>query len=208
MIPKIIHQIFLSVNGSKIEDNYIFMKGRRKWISWCMKNGYVYKYHNGDNITRYLQTDEQREFYFNLKYTWQKIDFIRYCIINKEGGVYIDLDIFPKEIYHDNFGKYIQRNEYIVGVWFDKKNKKLQPSNSIIGFKKNKLNDLIKYSMEQTLLKSQMPIYDTWKIRYMKHTTGVCMFMRWVKKKGLSFTLKLHDFVKDLETATWTKNFG
>ena len=53
-----------------------------------------------------------------------------------------------------------------------------------------------------------MEIYDTWKIRFMKQTTGVQMFMRWVKKKNLKYNLKLHDYIVDHETATWTKNFG
>lgn len=207
MIPKIIHQIFISVNGSKIEDNYIFMKGKRKWLDWSMKHGYLYKFHTEDNITRHL-TNEEFDFYDTLRYTWQKIDFIRYCIINKQGGIYIDLDIYPKNITHDSFDKYIQRNEYVLGVWFDKKKNRLEPSNSIIGFEKNKLNDLIEYSMEETKKKSEMEIYDTWKIRFMKQTTGVQMFMRWVKKKNLKYNLKLHDYIVDHETATWTKNFG
>ena len=208
MIPKIIHQIFMSVNGSSIDDNYLFMKGRRKWINWCMKNGYIYKYHSDNNITRYLQTDEQRDFYFSLRYTWQKIDFIRYCIINKEGGIYVDLDIYPKNITFDNFGKFVQRNDYVIGVWYDKKNKKLTPSNSILAFPKNKLTSLINYSMEQTDEKNKIDSYKNWKIRYMLQTTGVNMFRRWVKKNNLKYSLQLHDYVKDLETSSWLNNFG
>lgn len=208
MIPKIIHQIFISVNDSKLEDHYMFVKGKKKWLSWCMVNGYLYKFHSEDNITRYLETDEQRDFYFNLRYTWQKIDFIRYCIINKEGGVYIDLDIFPKQIYFDNFGKFIQRNKYVIGVWYDKKNNKLNASNSLLAFPKNELTGLINYSMEETKEKDNIEVYKTWKIRYMLQTTGVNMFKRWVKKNNMNYSLKLHDYIVDHETATWTKNFG
>jgi|TARA_B100000073_G_C23708803_1_gene563399 hypothetical protein len=207
MIPKIIHQIFLSVNGSKIEDHYLFMKGRKKWINWCMRYGYIYKFHTDENITRYL-TEEQFDFWNTLKYKWQKIDFIRYCIINKEGGVYIDLDIYPRQITFHSFDKYIQQNDYLIGIWYDEKNNKLTPSNSILAFKKNKLTSLIKYSMEETEKKNQIEVYATWKKRYMLQTTGVRMFGRWVKKNNLKFSMKLHDYVKDLETATWHSNFG
>jgi len=207
MIPKIIHQIFLSVNGSKIEDHYLFMKGKKKWKSWCRKYNYKYIYHSDENIEKYLNPDEL-DFWQTLKYKWQKIDFIRYCIINKQGGVYIDMDIYPKEITFHNFDKYIQQNEYLIGVWFDKKKNKLFPSNSILGFDKNKLSSLIKYSMEETKKKNQIEIYKTWKVRYMLQTTGVRAFMRWVKKNNLKFSLKLHKYVKDLETATWHDNFG
>ena len=62
--------------------------------------------------------------------------------------------------------------------------------------------------MEETSIKSKMPIYDNWKKRYMLQTTGVRMFTRWVKKNNLEYSLKLHDYVKDLETATWHNNFG
>jgi mannosyltransferase OCH1-like enzyme len=207
MVPKIIHQIFLSVNGSKIEDHYLFIKGRKKWINWCKRYGYIYKFHTDENIEKYLNPDEL-DFWNTLKYKWQKIDFIRYCIINKEGGVYIDLDIYPRQITFHSFDKYIQKNEYLIGVWFDKKNNKLTPSNSILAFKKNKLTSLIKYSMEETEKKNQIEVYATWKKRYMLQTTGVRMFGRWVKKNNLKYSIKLHDYVKDLETATWHSNFG
>ncbi len=206
-IPKIIHQIFLSVNGSKIEDHYLFMKGRRKWINWCNRYRYIYKFHTDENIEKYLNAEELN-FWNTLKYKWQKIDFIRYCIINKDGGIYIDLDIYPRQITFHSFDKYIQQNEYLIGVWFDEKNNKLTPSNSILAFEKNKLTSLIKYSMEETEKKNQIEVYATWKKRYMLQTTGVRMFGRWVKKNNLKYSIKLHKYIKDLETATWHSNFG
>ena len=61
-----------------------------------------------------------------------KIDFIRYCIINKQGGVYIDLDIYPRHITFHSFDKYIQQNEYLIGVWFDEKNNMRTNDNFLI----------------------------------------------------------------------------
>ena len=62
--------------------------------------------------------------------------------------------------------------------------------------------------MEETEKKNQIEVYATWKKRYMLQTTGVRMFGRWVKKNNLKFSMKLHDYIKDLETATWHSNFG
>jgi mannosyltransferase OCH1-like enzyme len=208
---KILHQIFMSVNGSKIQDYPIYIEGQKKWLKWCKKHKYKYNYVTGATIQEYYLTDPKiRDFYNNLKYDWQRIDFAKYLIINKDGGVYIDLDIHPANKKNKiNLAQLFEYNEYIIGVWYDKKKEKLTPSNSIIYFsKKNKLNSLIKYSMEQTLLKSSMPVYDTWIKRYMLHTTGVRMFIRWVNKNKIKYNSDISKYIKDYETAAWHTNFG
>lgn len=207
MITKTIHQIFFSVNGSKFNEHPIYIEGRKKWINWCKKSGYVYKFHTKKSIEKYYLNDPRiRDFYNNLRFVWQKIDFAKYLIINQDGGLYIDLDIYPRPLV--NFKKYISQQEYIIGIWFDKEKDKLTSSNSILGFKKNQLNSLIDYSMEETMTKSSIPVYQTWVKRFMLQTTGVRMFMRWVKKYNLKYSIVLSDYIIDFETKQWNKNFG
>lgn len=206
MIEKTIHQIFLKVSDKSIEDYPLFLRNSKKLKTWSEKHGYEYKFHTDTNIDKYFKDKRISDFYNSLRFKWQKIDFLRYVIINHEGGIYIDLDI---EILDNvNFDKYIESSEYILGNWYNPKTKVTEVSNSVIGFEKNKLTSLIEYSISETLSKREIKVYETWRKRFMLQTTGVRMFKRWAKKKKKSYSEDLNSFIKDYASCTWNSNFG
>ena len=209
-IPKIIHQVFLDI-GTPLKDFPIFIAGQEKWKSWCEENGYEYKFWTSDTIERRLQFDKSiYDFYYELRYTWQRIDFIRYVLLNYYGGVYIDLDVHPLPrtiLKMVNFDKYITSQDYILGSWYNTKTKKWEITNGVMGFEATKLTSLINYSIEQVEEKSKLDIYKKWKIRFMLQTTGVRMFKRWCKHKKYDRSEDLYTYVKDYATATWLSNF-
>lgn len=206
MIEKIIHQVFLKVSDKSIEDYPLYLRNSKKLKTWCKKYGYEYKLHFDNNIDTYLKDEKIRLFYESLRFKWQKIDFIRYVILNQDGGIYIDLDI---EILDNvDFDKYIESNTYILGNWYNPDRKKYEVSNSIIGVEKNKLNSLIDYCISETISKRKIKVYETWKKRFMLQTTGVRMFKRWAKKKKKTYSEDLNNFIKDYATCTWHSDFG
>ena len=206
MIEKIVHQMFLGETGERIEDFPLYLENSKKWRNWAKRNGYKYKFYRAKDIEEYLDS-EMKYFYDNLRYKWQRIDFSRYLVLNRDGGVYIDLDIAPTKYGMDNFSDYIQSNDYILNKWYNGKTGKWELNNALMGFRKGVLGGLINYSISETYKKSGEEIYKKWKVRYMLHTTGVRMFKRWCKMNGLSYSEDIDKYVKDHCTASWLKNF-
>ena len=82
LIPNTIIQIFLKVNPTaSITDFPIFQARRILWRQYAEMKGFKYIYLNDDNIAEYL--GEHREFYYNMRYNWNRIDFLRYLVLNK-----------------------------------------------------------------------------------------------------------------------------
>ena len=89
MIPKIIHQTW-----SSKEENHSIDKLRDTWIK---KNPhFLYHYYDDNDIHAYIEEhfDEHTLHCYNRIVNGSlKADFFRYCVLYKEGGVYIDVDI-------------------------------------------------------------------------------------------------------------------
>ena len=140
-----------------------------------------------------------------MRFTWNRIDFIRYLVLNKIGGFYIDLDIEPN-FDRDLFD--LSKEPLILNKWFEPKKQKWEITNSLMGCRPGFFTDLIKFSISQYNDKSNMEVYKTRKIRFMMHTTGVRMFKKWCKVNGYTYTPEIHEYVTDGCTATWLKNFN
>ena len=205
MIEKVIHQIFFNI-GNAITAFPLYVNNKKKWIQWAKDNNYIYKFYTSVEA-ELLLTNEMKIFYNSLRFQWQKIDFCRYLILNKYGGIYIDLDIEPNNTNEKDFNKYIENSDYILNKWFNPKTNKWELNNALMGFPKNSFNELIKYSIEETIKRKNSETYKIWKIRYMLQTTGVRMFKRWCKIVGYTYSPDIHEYVIDHCTASWLKNF-
>ena len=204
LIPNTIVQIFLHMKlTSSMNDHPIFQTNRLLWRQYAEQKGFRYIFLNDDNIAEYL--GEYRDFYYSMRYNWNRIDFLRYLVLNKIGGIYIDLDIEP------NFGVdlfELSQQKLILNKWYDIKKKEWELTNSIIGCRPGFLTELIKFSISQYKKKEIMDVYKTRKIRFMLHTTGVRMFKKWCKINGYTYTPEITDYITDGCTATWLKDFN
>ena len=207
MIPKIIHQVFLGQTDN-LEQYPHFGENMEKWQNWAEKNGWEYNFYDKTDIINLIDNGDLLRFYINLRYNWCRIDFCRYLIINKFGGLYVDLDIAPNDGKYETLSSYIMTRDYILGLWDNKKTGKTEITNSLIGFKAGELTDLIEYSIAETKSKSQMEIYNKWKIRFFLQTTGVRMFARWCKIKKYTYDRNIYKYITDTCTATWLNNFN
>lgn len=203
-IPNKIIQIFLPATYKKITDKTLFCVNKILWQQYAEKYGFQYYYICQDNIDEYL--GDHREFFYKLRYNWNRVDFARYLVMNKLGGFYFDLDIAP-EFDMDLFDL-VYKKQIVLGTWTDPKTDVREISNSVIGCRPGQLDSLIKYSISEYKKNESKTIYKTWKIRFMLHTTGVRMFKRWAKKQ------KLHAFVYekmywyDHASKSWLTNFN
>ena len=192
----------------KVEKNLnefpLFEKNKLEWQKYCNDWGFKYIFIDDNNYVDYL--GEHVEFYNNLEFIWMKIDFLRYLVINKLGGIYIDLDIEPK---HDADLYDLLDMKYIINKWQDPKTLKWEVTNSILGAMEGDLTPLIEYVKNETERCRKIPCYKIRKIRFMLHTVGVRAFKRWCRIKKISYTQTIKNYTVDHMASTWTtEKFG
>lgn len=107
MIPKIIHQ-----TGPSNRDDWhpIWFKCQESWI----KNfpNYQYVFWNDEDIDTLVKNHypEYLQMYQDFPVHIMKIDFIRFCLMDKFGGIYADLDYYC----YKNFESEIIKDCYVV----------------------------------------------------------------------------------------------
>ena len=196
-IPINIIQCFLGEKDS-IDKYPLFQANKIQWINYSEVKGYRYIFITKDNVEEYL--GEHKKFYYGLRHAWQRIDFIRYLVLNKIGGIYIDLDCEP-DFDRDLFSLF--NRDFILNKWFNPTRQKYELNNAVIGCKVGALTSLIKYCREETERVNNMDIYEIRKVRHMLNSTGVRMFKRWAKKEKITYTPEIHDYLTDHCSATW-----
>jgi len=119
-------------------------------------------------------------------------DFIRYCILYHEGGIYIDCDVHPiRDI------RYLFKKPYFFVRWAnDKRN---LPYNAILGSTKahplyGEILEEVKRSYRE---KSKKTIYKRWKGRFIFQVTGHYMLQRVIRNypvplKNILNILRIH----------------
>ena len=175
-----IHQVYGIFNdGIELSDIPIYKQNVDETQLFCKLHNYEYKLWNLSDCENLIKEDfsEYWQLWQDYRFDIQRCDFIRYCILFKFGGLYLDCDIRPMKKLDAIF------NEPIFFVhWADDKNKK--PYNAILGSLKNQnlFIQIIKQCKIDFYEKSKIKSYDTWKGRFVFQTTGHSMLERVMKK--------------------------
>ena len=214
MIPKIIHQIYFNLFDKELEENDIFLQSHN-----ICKNPKGYEYMLWDETSTFelLKNDYPSyiDFYNNLRYDIQRLDFIRFCILHKYGGIYIDLDMIILQPL-DN----LLKNEFVFhNIRNVKENYSFIENDFIATAPKNKMWE---YIMQGCVLnyeqKKKIKVYDTWKGRFVLQTTGPKFLARCIKAmypnyKPMQITYtkwsqddKTNYYIEDYKLNTWIKN--
>jgi len=192
-IPKIIHQIYFDLGHGKLKDTRYY----KSHISFKKIKGFKYKLWNErecDNLVKNNFSKKIYNFYINLRFGIQKLELLRFCILYKYGGIYIDLDIYPLK----NFNTLLNRNILFHNIIPVKSNYAYIENDLMGSIKHNPFwLELIDYSMKQYKIKSKIKIYDSWKGRFVNQTTGPKMISRFVKK--------YYPNIKPLSSIVYTK---
>lgn len=182
MIPKILHQVFLGFDTPNISDIPIYSKCQKQ-TKKCLKTYGKWKYK--------LWTDQQCEnlvenYYPEFIQLWNdftqpimKADFIRYLILHHEGGIYLDLDIYPIK----NFNSLLNKSE-IFTTWHNDTRK--LPYNALLGSRKN--NPLfmeIAHHSKKSFYEKSKTLPPSWKGRLVFHSTGHYMLKRVLKRHNI-----------------------
>jgi len=196
-----IHQIFLKVRGKEFTSNDIFVKSSLAWQDFCKKNDMGYRLWTDDNI--YGLRSAYQEIFDKLdeegRDPFVKVDYLRPVVLDIFGGCYVDLDIFP----NDNFKELYDSNDIIIGSWTNPKNNKRYLNNNVLKLDGDIAKEVINHYKTQIYEKSQIKVYDTWKLRYIMQTCGPKSLARYCKSKKITYTPNLDNYITDYTTATW-----
>jgi len=180
MIPKIIHQIYFNLYDKSVEEIPLYKKS----IETLKKinpnyNHILWTEKKCEKLLK-SQGNKYFDFYKQMKYNIQRIDFMRFVILYTQGGFYADLDLLNikkldtllnKKFVGYTFKKFIPKHpEFIQSDFFG------APKNSKIFLL---LMDLCEPNYNKVISKK---IYNQWKGRFVLQTTGPRYVSRIIKK--------------------------
>lgn len=103
-IPKVVHQIWL---GGEVPEEYII------WMStWMNMEGWEYKLWRDSDVEKFSL--HNRELYNNAKDYGEKADILRYEILYREGGLYVDVDF--ENVNPGLFDRFNQSFDFYAGI--------------------------------------------------------------------------------------------
>lgn len=183
----IIHQIFFNIGKGELKEIPRFYECYQNNKKKCDKQGITYKLWTRKAVEKLLEKKENlvyKRIYYEFDQDIMRIDFARYLILYRFGGIYVDLDIcILKSI------KYLFQKDYFFVRWHDSK----LPYNAILGTKKNNelYKDILDHCIESYDEKKNNPIYKKWKGRFVFQTTGHFMLQRVLKKHKIKYFLDI-----------------
>ena len=198
-----VHQIYGIFNdGVELSDIPIYKQNVDETQHFCKLHGYQYKLWNLEDCEKLIKEDfsEYLKLWQDYRYPIQRADFIRYLILYKFGGLYIDCDIRPIR----NLDSVFSESFYFVN-WSD--DKKRLPYNAIMAtHQNNKLFlEIMKQCEKDFYEKSKIEKYKEWKGRFIFQTTGHHMLERAMKKNKINKDKCFHNV---LYIRNQTKNNG
>ena len=181
---KIVHQVYgIFDDGVPLEDIDVFYENVTKTEKFCTEKGYEYKMWNLKECNSLINTHfkQYKKLWNQFRLPIQKADFIRYCILYEEGGIYVDCDIHPLRDLDNLFQK-----DYFFVTWHD--DKKKLPYNAVMGSQKGEdiFLKIMKHCEESYRKLSKKEIYKTWKGRFVFQTTGHMMLNRVLKSEKVN----------------------
>jgi len=191
MIPKIIHQIFIKFkDGKDLIQIPEFLESQKKVKKYCEEKKYTYKLWDEGEVYDLIREDypQYEELYNDFRFEIQKCDFVRYLILHRYGGIYLDLDIYP--LRERDMSKLFEK-DYFFTRWCD--DKQNLPYIAVMGSEAGQdiFQKIAEHCKESTYEKQKMEIYQKWTGRLVFQTTGHFMVHRVLKKNKVPQDKKL-----------------
>ena len=205
MIPKLIHQVFWKFTDKELDEIEAFKQHQALTKKFCNEYQYEYRLWSLSDCENLLNEfyPEYIQLWQDFRYDIQRADFIRYLILHKFGGFYLDLDVSPICDLKD-----LLINDSIFTTWASDKN--MKPYNAVMGSTPN--NSLfIKICYEcmiRTYEKQNMEIYRTWKGRLIFQTTGHYLLNRVVPKHLIKKLMAVQNDEKGISDISDTAYFS
>jgi hypothetical protein len=190
-----IHQIFLDIGKGDLSD-------RPVWLEHIERNkklnpNYTHILWDDSKVDKFIEEEvpEYKEMIQSFRNKFYLIDFIRYCILWKYGGIYIDCDCGCK--------KSIEDIDYILGS-FDHHTGENKVNNNVIRFKtKEEYKSLLDFCVSEYNRIIDNDLYKGMPGRHFTNSTGARMFQRFCRKNKYSSDIVFAEYFYDEEGKSW-----
>ena len=178
MIQKKIHQIFFNIQNKKINEIKLFIQSRESHLK--INNDFKYKLWNEKQCDKLIKNKmpQYYNFYKNLKFDIQRIDFMKYAICYLKGGIYTDLDM----VVIKNFTPLIHQKFFFHTFSHLSKTEKISNDffGCIKGWKGFKI--FLEELVDNYNNKIKIKIYNVWTARFVLQTTGPRFLTKFLNK--------------------------
>lgn len=173
----IVHQVFGLMGDTKLPP--LFKKSQEAFKLFCKKNNYRYKFWNKNACEKLIEEyKDYKDMYYSVRYTIMKVDIIRFLILHKHGGLYVDLDIIPKI-------KKLVNSDLVIA--YKVADKRQHYEMEVVQSKKGNpfLLNFLDHVKQQIKDKNKIKIYEIWKARYIYQTTGPYSLHRFLNENNI-----------------------
>lgn len=220
MIPKKIHQVYFPWNGP-FELIPIFVKSRQLFQD--MHPDWEYKLWGEEDALKLVEDHAPHllQFYRDMRFNIQRVDFIKFLILKVHGGFYCDLDSHCIQSFEPLRSKrfILHTLKHLIPKHHEYVQNDFMASEPDFKFWDIIFTELpINYKEKQ-----QNPIYDQWKGRFVLQTTGPAFLSRVVKAalpsykpQNVAWTKWKNDnwerfdrseyYFESYQTASWAKD--
>ena len=183
--PKlIIHQIYgVFRDGKPLSDFPLFVDSKKAWTALAKKAGYRYKLWNDAMCTKLINKyPEFKKMYNSVKEPVMRADIMRFLILYDEGGMYVDMDVFPLK------KKYEYDRLAFCEYYYTPNKPHTNTDMEVIYAPKGSkvMYDFLKFVETQIKEKSKT-LPKSWKVRYIFYTTGPRSLMKFLKKHDIDY---------------------
>lgn len=183
--PKlIIHQIYgVFRDGKPLSDFPLFVDSKKAWTELAKKAGYRYKLWNDAMCTKLINKyPEFKKMYNSVKEPVMRADIMRFLILYDEGGMYVDMDVFPLK------KKYEYDRLAFCEYYYTPNKPHTNTDMEVIYAPKGSevMYDFLKF-VETQIKEKNKTIPKDWKVRYIFYTTGPRSLMKFLKMHNIEY---------------------
>lgn len=177
-----VHQLFGFLGDTTMPS--LFIDNQQKVLEFCKRNNYDYKLWTPNDVISLMdEYSDYKDMYESVRYDIMKVDIIRFIILHKHGGVYLDLDISPQIDMFRNYD-FASSTKYIENPKGKRKIYEIEVLQSEIN--NPAIIQYLDYVKSQIERNNNIEIYKKWKGRYIMNSTGPFCFTRFIKKNKIN----------------------
>jgi mannosyltransferase OCH1-like enzyme len=180
----IIHQIYgVFRDGKPLSDFPLFVDSKKAWTALAKKAGYRYKLWNDSMCTKLINKySEFKKMYNSVKEPVMRADIMRFLILYDEGGMYVDMDVFPLK------KKYEYDRLAFCEYYYTPKKPHTNTDMEVIYAPKGSevMYDYLKF-VETQIKEKGKSLPKSWKVRYIFYTTGPRALMKFLKMHKVEY---------------------
>ena len=199
-----LHQIFLTVNGSKMSDFPNYTENSKALR--LLNPDYDYLLWDDSAVATLLERlPAERNFVAGLPHKFYVIDFVKYLVLREFGGLYVDMDENPLQPLPrpDDLPPTIIGTCQFVGNSLIADPKDYVVNNNLVRLPPALCRALVDYAQIETTRVRGMAIYKTWRGRALKQSVGVEMFKRFCKQNLLRTELDTWRYFSNQNSRAW-----